>query len=70
MRINGKQDDFSREDFYMVAKHFNIGNKDSVNNTIDEIRVAINRWPVFAAEAGVPDQTANAISKTFRTISN
>jgi serine/threonine-protein kinase HipA len=66
MRINGKQDNFTRQDFYAVARRFNIGGEATVDEIMDEIRASLKRWHELAADAQVPQKTAAAIAATHR----
>jgi len=51
MRVNGKQDDFTREDMLAAAEQYGIKDGGSI---IDKVGEAVGRWPSFAQEAGVP----------------
>lgn len=68
MSVNGKHDRFEKADFEAVAKRFNLLKKSGVEQVIEQTATALARWPVFAAEAGVPEQTAAQIAIHHRTI--
>lgn len=63
MSINGKTDGFLMNDLLQVAKDITIKKGKEI---INEIRGTIRLWPDFAAEAGVTENQAIAIEKTFR----
>jgi len=68
MSVNGKHDHFEKSDFHAVAKRFNFLQKNGVEQVIEEISAALARWPQFAAEAGVPEQTARQIAAHHRNL--
>jgi serine/threonine-protein kinase HipA len=63
MRVNGKQDDFTRKDLLAAAEQYGIKDGDSI---IDKVGEAAGRWPSFAREAGVPSCMIETIGKTHR----
>jgi serine/threonine-protein kinase HipA len=63
MRVNGKQDDFSRKDVAAAANQFHI--KD-VSAVIDRTVEVLSRWPSFARKAGVPDRMTQTIGSSHR----
>lgn len=68
MSVNGKHDHFEKEDFYAVAKRFNILRKNGVDEVIEKTAAALARWPDFAADAGVPEQTIQQIASHHRVL--
>ena len=68
MSVNGKHDHFEKADFEAVAKRFNLLKKNGVDLVIEQTAAALARWPQFAAEAGVPEQTAQQIASHHRRI--
>lgn len=66
MSVNGKHDDFERADFEAVAKRFGILRRDGVNNVLEQTAAALNRWPQFAADTGIPDKTIQQIAEHHR----
>jgi serine/threonine-protein kinase HipA len=68
MSINGKHDHFERADFDAVAKRFNLFKKNGVEQVIEKTAAALARWPDFAAEAGVPEQTVLQIAGHHRRL--
>jgi serine/threonine-protein kinase HipA len=68
MSVNGKHDHFERADFEAVAKHFNLLKKTGIDQVFEETAAALARWPEFAAEAGVPENTAQQITRHHRQI--
>lgn len=65
MTINGKRDQFTRDDFNACAKVASMkrGRADAI---LDEVLLAVSRWPRFATESGISDVTADAVAKTHR----
>ena len=63
MSINGKRDNFTRDDLNAVGKEMNIK---SSNRITDEIVEAVSTWPGFAKEAGVENSQIEAIAGTHR----
>ena len=63
MSINGKMEDFHKEDLIDVAARFHITKPRDI---LSEVGSAIRRWPVFAEEAGVEPDRIEAIAATQR----
>jgi serine/threonine-protein kinase HipA len=68
MSVNGKHDNFEKADFEAVAKRFSLLKKTGVDLVIEQTAAALARWPQFAAEDGVPEQTAQQIASHHRRI--
>lgn len=66
MSINGKRDDFLRDDFYAVAKRFRLGKKAKVDEMISRIQKTLKQWPDYAKAAGVPSQWVKEIGRHHR----
>jgi serine/threonine-protein kinase HipA len=65
MSLNGKRDDFERQDLLMFCK--NAGMKSAAaQRLVDEIIAAVAAWPDRAREAGVDDQTVSRIFRALR----
>lgn len=60
MSVNGKFKSFVKEDLLAEAERFGIG---STLKVMKEVRTAIERWPEFAAQAGVSIQNMENIQK-------
>lgn len=58
MKINGKQKDFTRQDFVSVANAMGINKPDLI---IDEVMEAAADWPYHAKKAGIKKATINLI---------
>jgi serine/threonine-protein kinase HipA len=54
MSVNGKRENFNREDLLTLANTADI-KKVRANQMIDRIIETVRRWPDFASKAGVPD---------------
>lgn len=63
MRINGKQDNFTRDDLLSVADQYGIKYAKGIISSVYE---TILHWPKFAEEAGVPPEMIKKISATHR----
>ena len=62
--INGKFDDFIRDDLLSFGKAFGIK---KANHILDEVIAAVHQWPKFAAELDIPKREIEIISKNLRT---
>jgi len=65
MSINGKRDDFALEDFEACAATVSISRR-RVRTMLEEVRVAVSRWPEFADAAQVAGDWRRAIDPTLR----
>lgn len=63
MSVNGKFAAASRDDFLTLSDRYAIAGARSV---VDKVGETLRRWPVFAAEAGVPGERAAALAQTFQ----
>ncbi len=68
MRINGKRDEFVREDFHAVARRFDIATAAVVEEMIEEVDRALDMWPTLANEDGVPEKIAVHIAANHRRL--
>ncbi len=62
--INGKFDDFIRDDLLSFGKAFGIK---KANHILDEVIGAVLKWPKIAAELDIPKREIEIISKNLRT---
>jgi len=63
MSINGKRDDFTRQDILAVAKQYGIrGAQEILSQVIDTVA----HWPAFAGEAELPKKLMKKITPTHR----
>jgi serine/threonine-protein kinase HipA len=65
MTLNGKRDVFARGDFEAGAKAAGM-KRGRAATIIEEVRAAVQRWPEFAAEAGVTTEWRKKIAKAHR----
>lgn len=65
MTLNGKRDGFTIDDFVACAKSA-LMKRGRAESIVEEVRVAVQRWPEFAAEAGVSEALTNAIRTVHR----
>ncbi len=65
MTLNGKRDGFAAEDFAACARAALMKRGRAVK-IIEEVQVAVRRWPEFAAAAQLTDEWRDKIQKTHR----
>jgi serine/threonine-protein kinase HipA len=65
MTINGKTDDFSREDFAAVAQVAGL-RRGRPEIVLTEVMETIKEWPRYAKSAGVPGSQRDKIAQTLR----
>ncbi len=65
MTLNGKRDGFTRQDFVQCARSA-LMKRGRAATILEEVQATVERWPEFAAEAGVPDGWRAKIQKTHR----
>jgi serine/threonine-protein kinase HipA len=65
MTINGKQDDFNREDFRACANVAGL-KRGRAETILDEVRAAVARWPKFADAADVLPKWRQQVQSTLR----
>jgi serine/threonine-protein kinase HipA len=63
MSVNGKRDDFTREDLLTVARSMNIRKPAEI---IEEVVAAVSKWSATAIECGVPASQIKAIAAAHR----
>ncbi len=62
--INGKYDNFNKDDLLDFAKTFGIK---KAKDIFEEVIVAVNQWPKIAAEIDIPKEKIEYISNHLRT---
>ncbi|NJL19440.1 MAG: type II toxin-antitoxin system HipA family toxin [Bdellovibrionaceae bacterium] len=65
MTLNGKRDDFALHDYEACAKAA-LMKRGRAATILEEVQVAVRRWPEFAAEARLADEWRDKIQKTHR----
>jgi len=65
MSINGKRDDFFKDDLILLGKEINIK---SIDRIIDDIVEVVSNWPKLAKDAGVEASRIKSIGKTHRLL--
>lgn len=65
MTLNGKRDDFTREDFVVCAKSA-VMKRGRAEAIIEEVQAAVQRWPEFAAAAQLSDEWRERIQQQHR----
>jgi hypothetical protein len=58
MRVADKRSGIDRGDLVAVAETFGVRNPSGV---VDQVRDVLARWPVYAEEQGVPDDTIRRV---------
>ncbi len=66
MTLNGKRDNFTREDFYGFRQLSPKFTKQMVNDTIDETIEHVSQWRKIATEQSVPKSLINLVEKNLR----
>jgi serine/threonine-protein kinase HipA len=66
MTLNGKRDDFTREDFYTLERLSPLFTKRKIDEVIDETVEHVSQWGALAAEHGVPDGLRETVSRNLR----
>ena len=67
MSVNGRRDDFERDDLVALAKVAGIKKRPAVA-IIEAVAAAVEQWPDYATDAGVAPETIERIAKTFRKL--
>ena len=62
--INGKYDNFTKDDLLDFAKKFGIK---KANTILEEVVSAVNQWPRIAAEIDIPQEKIHYINNQLRT---
>ena len=65
MSINGKRDDFFKDDLILLGKEINIK---FIDRIIDDIVEVVSNWPKLAKDAGVEASSIKSIGKTHRLL--
>ena len=68
MSLNGKRDDFFLQDFRTAADRFRLFRGKRLDEVLEQVDAAIDKWPEFAARAGVPTDRTDAIARNQRPI--
>ena len=63
MRVNGKREDFTRDDLLAVATEYGIRKPREI---LAEVHDAVSRWPEFAGETEVGKEMIEEIAQTHR----
>ena len=66
MKLNGKRDEFTREDFYSLKKISPIFTKRKIDRIIEEITEHVSQWNDLAIEHSVPQSLINLINSNLR----
>ncbi|MCG6202906.1 type II toxin-antitoxin system HipA family toxin [Psychromonas antarctica] len=66
MTLNGKQDNFTRDDFYSFQKLSPIFSKRKINDMLDQTIEAVSNWKSLAKANGVPTSLITEIKQNLR----
>ena len=66
MTLNGKQDNFTRDDFYSFEKLSPIFNKRKIDDVLNKTIEVISKWDKLAFEQGVPNSLIKEVSRNLR----
>jgi serine/threonine-protein kinase HipA len=69
MSVNGRRDGFVIDDLIALAATGGI-KKARALGILEEVDAAVGCWTEFAANAGIPSQTADRISKAHRRLNS
>jgi serine/threonine-protein kinase HipA len=67
MTLNGKQDNFTRDDFYSFEKLSPIFNKRNIDEVLNQTIEAVSKWEKLALEQEVPRSLITEVSSNLRT---
>lgn len=66
MSLNGKRDDFVRDDFFSLEKLGTFFSRHKINDVIDRTLECVSKWPSLASEYGVPKLLADEVELNLR----
>tara|TARA_R110000868_G_scaffold224304_2_gene476247 strand:+ start:785 stop:2104 length:1320 start_codon:yes stop_codon:yes gene_type:complete len=66
MTLNGKQDNFTRNDFYSFEKLSPIFSKRNIDNILNQTIEAVSRWDKLASEQDVPNTLIKEVRHNLR----
>jgi len=66
MTLNGKRDEFTREDFYSLERVSPLFTRNHINETIDNTLEQVSRWRQLAVENSVPELLITEIEGNLR----
>ena len=66
MSLNGKRDDFTREDIYSLEKLSPLFTRRKLNQVIDQITTVVSTWQNLAKEAEVPARLIKEVANNLR----
>lgn len=66
MTLNGKQDNFTKHDFYGFEKLSPIFSKRTINDVLNQTIEAVSRWNRLASEQDVPSVLIKEINQNLR----
>jgi serine/threonine-protein kinase HipA len=67
MMINGKFEGFGIDDFKACAQMAGL-KRSRAEAILEQVGVAVQRWPLFSADAGIPVHQVERIAKAHRIL--
>ncbi len=64
MSINGKTENFTKQDIIDCGRHMNISNA-KIKNIIEKVETSVSNWDKYARQAELPENTADEKKKNF-----
>jgi serine/threonine-protein kinase HipA len=66
MTLNGKQDNFTRDDFYSFEKLSPIFSKRKIDDVLNQTTDAVSHWNNLGVEQEVPNSLINEVRHNLR----
>lgn len=66
MSLNGKRDDFVKEDLYSLEKISPLFERRKINALLDEVCAAVSQWPQLARQWQVPEGLVKEVEENLR----
>ena len=66
MTMNGKRDDFAREDFHAMEKLSPLFTRSKIDQIVDEVITNVSQWRRLAKEHEVPDVLIDKVESNLR----
>jgi serine/threonine-protein kinase HipA len=66
MSLNGKREDFSREDFYSLEKLSPLFSRKKINQLIDQTISQVSKWRKLATQHAVPNTLIDEVESNIR----
>jgi serine/threonine-protein kinase HipA len=70
VKLGGKRDGFARKDLRAAASRFDLYKRSRLDALLEHVDAALERWPGFAARAGVEEDPVRRIALTHRRLAD